>query len=406
MLLLALYTNAALGEIVTLAYTLTYLLTDVTCLALSLALLVRMSSDLGHSPDGEALRCVACAYLSYLVVDFLWFFTGYALVPVPASVAFAVSALSLFLLAYMYYRWFVYVEVMLESRLLQSRAVRIACRLALLSCVVALVDSWWTGAVFYVDEAGLFQHGPYYMLVLAPSLLFVTVSFASILACIARVRSRIRSLRCLNLMLCGLGPLVAGFSLVVAGVSGIGSLGMLWAVVMAFLSRQRADIYLDALTGLNNRSRADDYFESLSLEVSVDNPIHVYICDLNHFKRINDEFGYAAGDKALLSVASALRMVVEDVGGLVARWGGDEFVLIRTGPTAGTVVAESLANDALKAACERDGLDFTLTLCMGSTDVCDSRTSLDEAVARADKVLYDRKMLFRKRSAFSKEGEK
>ena len=183
MLLLALYTNAALGEIVTLAYTLTYLLTDVTCLALSLALLVRMSSDLGHSPDGEALRCVACAYLSYLVVDFLWFFTGYALVPVPASVAFAVSALSLFLLAYMYYRWFVYVEVMLESRLLQSRAVRIACRLALLSCVVALVYSWWTGAVFYVDEAGLFQHGPYYMLVLAPSLLFVAVSWRASRGC-------------------------------------------------------------------------------------------------------------------------------------------------------------------------------------------------------------------------------
>ena len=56
-------------------------------------------------------------------------------------------------------------------------------------------------------------------------------------------------------------------------------------------------------------------------------PLSILILDVDHFKRINDRFGHAAGDEALRRVAEALRAVAR-ASDLVARFGGEEFVLV------------------------------------------------------------------------------
>jgi diguanylate cyclase (GGDEF)-like protein len=88
----------------------------------------------------------------------------------------------------------------------------------------------------------------------------------------------------------------------------------------------------DGLTGLLNRRSAEDRVRELQ---SLGVPLAVALCDLDHFKSINDTFGHETGDRALRLFSATLRSVMrsEDV---VARYGGEEFLLVMPGCHADT----------------------------------------------------------------------
>lgn len=90
----------------------------------------------------------------------------------------------------------------------------------------------------------------------------------------------------------------------------------------------------DPLTGLFNRRYME---EALALEVAraarSDAPLCVVMCDVDHFKRFNDEFGHEAGDVVLQAVAAQLGHRFRD-GDIVCRYGGEEFIIIAPGTTA------------------------------------------------------------------------
>lgn len=92
------------------------------------------------------------------------------------------------------------------------------------------------------------------------------------------------------------------------------------------LLEQRA--HLDGLTELGNRFALRDRFpyEWESCRRG-DNPMSVFIADLDHFKKINDQFGHTAGDEVLRQAARTLRRSVRE-GDFVARYGGEEFVVV------------------------------------------------------------------------------
>ncbi|RZF64835.1 diguanylate cyclase [Sphingomonas populi] len=90
----------------------------------------------------------------------------------------------------------------------------------------------------------------------------------------------------------------------------------------------------DPLTGLFNRRYME---EALSLEIARARrsgaPLSVVMCDVDHFKRFNDEFGHDAGDTVLQAVATEMQSRFRD-GDLVCRFGGEEFTIIAPGTTA------------------------------------------------------------------------
>jgi diguanylate cyclase (GGDEF)-like protein len=85
----------------------------------------------------------------------------------------------------------------------------------------------------------------------------------------------------------------------------------------------------DALTGVGNRRQFDDKLDcAWQLGVDYGTPLAVLMVDADHFKGFNDALGHSAGDDCLRSVAAAIRDAVAPHGGLVTRFGGEEFAVL------------------------------------------------------------------------------
>ncbi len=93
-------------------------------------------------------------------------------------------------------------------------------------------------------------------------------------------------------------------------------------------STWRTHALTDPLTGLLNRRGLDLRLEELSQRAATnDVPMSVLMLDLDHFKRVNDQYGHATGDRALYGVADVLRANVRGNDAAV-RWGGEEFLVL------------------------------------------------------------------------------
>jgi diguanylate cyclase (GGDEF)-like protein len=100
----------------------------------------------------------------------------------------------------------------------------------------------------------------------------------------------------------------------------------------------------DALTGLANRRALDETgMQHVARAARSRQPLSVILCDIDHFKQINDRLGHDAGDKVIRSVAMQLRKEARDSDSL-GRWGGEEFLAILPDTTeaAARVLAERM----------------------------------------------------------------
>ncbi|WP_296311292.1 diguanylate cyclase [Pseudomonas sp.] len=121
--------------------------------------------------------------------------------------------------------------------------------------------------------------------------------------------------------------------------------------------------------------------------------------DVDHFKSINDRYGHAAGDAALVGLARALTMATEECetrrAGHAVRMGGDEFLVIM--PEASLPAAQRLAHD-VRAAISRLG-PFEWTVSTGLAGVEPEDRSFSDVIERADRQLYAAKLAGRNRVA-------
>ena len=149
----------------------------------------------------------------------------------------------------------------------------------------------------------------------------------------------------------------------------------------------------DQLTGLLNRRGFDGAAEA-ALGVARQNgrPATIFMCDLDHFKSINDRFGHDIGDKVLAEIADELRQFAMRHEALVSRYGGEEFALVMVG--IGHEQATERAEDIRRACAARTVLDgqtpLPVTISIGFT-VAQGEFDLAEMMRAADSALYTAK---------------
>jgi diguanylate cyclase (GGDEF)-like protein len=164
-----------------------------------------------------------------------------------------------------------------------------------------------------------------------------------------------------------------------------------------YFERMRQLAYVDGLTGIHNRRFFEmRIVEELERASRFQGRMSVIMVDIDHFKRLNDEFGHLLGDEVLRGVAGILKQQLRKMD-MVCRYGGEEFAVVvpeTTGENAVTV-AEKLRRQV--EGYPFPGVPRPVTISCGVADYPIHGVTRDEVVAAADGALYMAKQAGRNR---------
>lgn len=155
--------------------------------------------------------------------------------------------------------------------------------------------------------------------------------------------------------------------------------------------------YLDGLTSIANRRRFNEYLEDeWQRHCRSKLYLTLIILDLDYFKQFNDHYGHGAGDECLIKVAQTIRKSVKRSVDLVARFGGEEFVILlpQTELSGALQVASDVQSNILKLAIthEYSAIAPIVTVSMGvAAMIPENNTTSQELVEAADRQLYEAK---------------
>ena len=166
---------------------------------------------------------------------------------------------------------------------------------------------------------------------------------------------------------------------------GVGQLDV-WLDITAERTLERFAL-TDSLTGLANRRGGDDAAQrEASRTRRAGRPMSFLLADIDHFKRVNDSYGHAEGDRVIRDVAATLAYCLRS-SDVAARWGGEEFLAVL--PDADLARAQQVA-ERVRAAVELIVGEPLVTVSIGCAQL-EANERVEAAIGRADAALYQAK---------------
>ncbi len=160
---------------------------------------------------------------------------------------------------------------------------------------------------------------------------------------------------------------------------------------------------IDTLTSLPNRGAYDNRIqEEYQRWLRQPQPLSIAVIDIDHFKKINDNYGHSVGDKTLKIVANTLKKSLRKTD-FLARYGGEEFVVIMVNSDPSKVAGplESLRKAVEKIPFKVKDTPLNITISIGFTAFL-AADNVHTAFDRADKALYEAKHTGRNRVCYKK----
>lgn len=377
--------QATLQTIFSQAYQPFYITFLLVCLVIALEIFGRIQRNIGRTEENRAFRRIIITYIVYILDDLLWIITYTN--PKLFVLSKILEYIETGILTIFTFSWFQFAEYYIDGFPVKNGCIR---RIFYIPLIIACSNSLF----FCMNVAGLAGNtvipSQYlYGVNSSADFFYMIFAFVHTLVSLKREERKTRKQRYRVILECIIYPAIGAFvSLYIFYVPFI-IMGILPSTIKILIEMQNAHIYTDALTGINNRYRVNEYLEKEWGNISEAKPIYMYLIDINKFKRINDQFGHVVGDRALVAVADTLKKVASE-GIIIGRFGGDEFILVDALNHDPEQVKRDL-RESLKEHAEKEEFPFSLTISIGYAKCTNPAKSITEVVALADAELYEDK---------------
>lgn len=297
--------------------------------------------------------------------------------------------------ALMCFFWFVYFEYLQNSPFVKNRKrLWISSAFVWIQLILIIVNHF-VPILYYVDESRTYTRGPLFFLLYIFAYIYVLVTCTRAFIGLLDKRKAEQRQKLLILAIFPIAPAIGGIiQYIVPNIPVV--CGMLSiATLVLYLNWITEMVSVDPLTKLNNRKQLVHHYEQWVKGNDEHMDIHFLMIDANRFKSINDTYGHVEGDAALVRVAEALRRGCKVLKhrANIARYGGDEFVIITKGETDESIEELKKAiNDSLQVLNEEANSPYPLTVSIGTAMAGGYEKLSFKVIAElADEELYEEK---------------
>lgn len=337
------------------------------------------------------LKTMRMAMLSFLL-DAFWALSEGKLINVPPFVMFISNGLYYIAVILAGYWWLCYVEVALESKFLQSKIINKIAFIPVIFTVIGVIISYRHGFFFYIDSNGIYHRGKYILLHTVCCHLYTILVSGHALVRSLQTKNYIKAKEYRVLSIFLFFPLSMGIIQIIVPQIPTVCVGLTLAYLYVYIDIQDLKISIDPLSGINNRNQLIKYLSTKIRNDASGENLFLLMIDINKFKKINDTFGHVEGDKAIVKIAETLKKTCSSTNNFVGRYGGDEFIIVCSNSTEEKIKElENRIHSNLFEACTAADLEYDLSLSIGYAKYNASMKNIQEFIAAADKMLYERK---------------
>lgn len=334
------------------------------------------------------------AFIAYFISDILWCAVTTGALPKTIYSVALVNILNFFIMVLITYHWLNYVLAVLQTPGRNRRSFKIAMAMPLAVSFLIFIVVYFAAPQLLVNESldttklyDAFQ-------VALPDVYILAALYYSFKEA-REAKDRVERRRCIALGLFPVLIILAGLvQILILPDSAAFCLCCAILMVSFYIDSMDSQISQDPLTRLNNRGQLRRYVRQESNLFRDDCDTYIFMMDINGFKKINDSYGHAEGDRALVITADALRKAVSSMESriFICRYGGDEFTLIMH--TDGSETPEQLADkvrETIAESCREAELPYVLEMGIGWDKLEREGDTAQKCIARADQKLYEAK---------------
>lgn len=374
-------------------YVIFYTEASAVCIAILAMLLIH---DRIHSTRQEKqiwFNRTIFAFIAYFVTDAFWAAVLGGVLDRIRWLVVLVNLMNYILLNVLTYFWFMF---MAASERLPFRNNRKEMNLSVVPAVISVLVflvAFMVDPYFWISEAG--ELNPmYYPVMIAVPILYLVTAFILSVKNALRAESPEERKTCWLLGIFPLCVMVFGLLQVFFLEAPTFCFGCTFMLLFFYIQHMQMLISVDELTHLNNRGQINRYMNQLHYRDNMH--IYVMMIDIDRFKQINDTYGHAEGDRALMIVSEALKQTCESIKTpiFLGRFGGDEFTLIIQDQEEDNNYPAHFVEALRGILAEKQQhylLPFPLEVSIGYDELRSKSDTMHDCMVRADEKLYEEK---------------
>lgn len=287
----------------------------------------------------------------------------------------------------------VYLEYKMEHNVNSVRRLGMATLPFLILYVIICVIDIWHDWIFFIDDDAVYHRGEFFWVSEILCFAFLAVPVVKAIRAVRVIDDKAARKTYFSVIYIMI-PVVIGAAIqfFLYGIS-TNWLGATISIFIMFIDFQNTAIMTDPLTGINNRRVLYRYLSDKTSLISSKERLFVYIIDVDRFKSINDRYGHAEGDRALVYITEILKTACRGQDDFISRMGGDEFAVVSIrrksdkSPGLGDTIRR--AADDFNA---RGLTDYKLSVSIGCAEYGQPDTgTVDDLMKKADDYMYAEK---------------